>query len=223
MPLKQRAVNDEQRLERRQVLLEAAWQLFQDNSYEKINIADVAHVAGLAKGTVYLYFPTKEALFLAVQAEQLVGWFDELEQELSGLGGVGDASRVASIICATLSRRPALTRLFAILHTVLEQNIDYPTALAFKKLLLERILRLGTTLEASLPFLQPGQGAQTALWIYTFLLGLQQLTNPAPLVREVIAHEPGMGVFAFDFCHECQAAVTTFLIGLENRKNENGL
>ena len=219
MAIKKRAVTDEQRQERRQVLLEAAWALFQETPYEKINIVDVAQSAGLAKGTVYLYFTTKEALFLAVQAQQLAEWFDALEEELSGLGGKGDAPQVAGIVCGTLSRRPALTRLFAILHTILEQNIDYPTALAFKQMLLERITCLGAALEACLPILQTGQGVQAAMWIYTFLLGLQQLTNPAPLVREVIVSEPGMEVFAFDFCRECNAAVTALLSGLENRRN----
>lgn len=217
--IKKRAVTDQQRQERRQVLLAAAWELFQENSYEKINIVDVAHAASLAKGTVYLYFATKEALFLAVQEQQLAEWFDALEDGLSGLGGVGDAPQVAGIICGTLSRRPALMRLFAILHTILEQNIDYQTALAFKQMLLQRITRLGTALEAGLPIMQTGQGVQAAMWIYTFLLGLQQLTNPAPLVQEVIAREPGMEVFAYDFCDECVAVVTALLSGFENRRN----
>jgi len=219
MAIKKRAMTNEQRQERQQVLLEAAWGLFQGNPYEKINIVDVAKAAGLAKGTVYLYFPTKEALFLAVQTQQLVEWFDALEDELSGLGGKGDPPQVAGIICLSLSRRPALTRLFAILHTILEQNIDYPTALAFKQILLKRITRLGTALETCSPILQTGQGVQAAMWIYTFLLGLQQLTNPAPLVREVISREPGMEIFAFDFCRECNAAVTALLSGLEDRRN----
>lgn len=211
---KQRAITDEQRQERRQVLLDAAWQLFQENPYEKISMAEVARVAGLAKGTVYLYFSTKEELFLAVQEQQLVEWFDALESELAHLAGSGDASEVANAICDTLGNRPALTRLFAILHSILEQNVDYPMALRFKRMLLARITRLGAALEVSLPILQPGQGAQAAMWIYTFLLGLQQLTNPAPVVRKVITQEPGMHVFAFDFCCACKMVVATLFAGL---------
>ncbi|MFZ6029611.1 MAG: TetR family transcriptional regulator [Chloroflexota bacterium] len=216
--IKQRAVTDEQRRERRQVLLGAAWQLFQNNPYEQINVVDVARVAKLAKGTVYLYFGTKEALFLAVQEQQLIEWFDVLEKELSALAGCDDVFDVATVICGTLSARPALTRLFSILHVVLEQNIDYPTALALKRMLLERITRLGEKLEACLPVLQPGQGAQAAMWIYTFLLGLHQLTNPAPVVRDVIKNEPGMELFSFDFCRECKSVITTILVGMTTQK-----
>jgi AcrR family transcriptional regulator len=220
LTIKQRAINDEQRLERRQALQDSAWQLFQKNSYDEISIVDVAHAANLAKGTVYLYFGTKEELFLAVQEQQLAEWFDTLEKGLTSLSGSGDVSKVANIICDTLNKRQALTRLFAILHIILEHNIDYPAALAFKQILLERITRLGAALERCLPILQPKQGAQVAMWIYTFLLGLHQLANPAPVVRDVIAREPGMEVFDFDFCHECKAVITALFAGLENRRNQ---
>jgi len=80
--------------------------------------------------------------------------------------------------------------------------------------------RLGAALEACLPVLQPGQGMQAAMWIYTFLLGLQQRANPAPVVNKVIAREPGMQVFAFDFCRECKTVVTTLFAGLENRRDQ---
>ena len=218
MSIKQRAVNDDQRRERRQVLLDAAWQLFKNKPYEQINIVDVARAAKLAKGTVYLYFNTKEALFLAVQEQQLIEWFDALEGELAALAGCDNVFDVASVICGTLGSRPALTRLFSILHVVLEQNIDYPTALVLKQMLLARITRLGEKMETCLPVLQPGQGAQSAMWIYTFLLGLHQLTNPAPVVREVIKNEPGMELFSFDFCHECKTFIITILTGMTKQR-----
>jgi AcrR family transcriptional regulator len=220
MAIKKRAVTGDQRQERRQVLLDAAWQLFQNTPYEQVSITDVARAAKLAKGTIYLYFNTKETLFLAVQEQQLKEWFDALEEEFLTLTGRADATEVAYVICGTLSVRPALARLLAILHVILEQNIDYPTALAFKQMLLERITLLGEKLETCLPNLQPGQGAQAAMWIYTFLLGLHQLTNPAPVVREVIQNEPGMEVFSFDFCAECKAVITTILTGMSKERRQ---
>ena len=216
MTIKQRAKTDEQRRERRQALVDAAWHLFQESSYKEISIEEVARAGGLAKGTVYLYFGTKEELFLAVQEQQLAAWFDELESQLAPLAGSGDAARVAGVVCKTLGDRPALTRLFAILHTVLEQNVDYQTTAELKRAMLGRITRLGAVLELALPALQPGQGTRATMWIYTFLLGLQQLVNPAPVAKEVIAREPGMEVFALDFCPECTAVVTTLLTGLSS-------
>ena len=61
-----RAIREDQKLVRRQQILDTAWGLFQENDYEHVNIIDVAKGAGLAKGTVYLYFKTKEELFLSL-------------------------------------------------------------------------------------------------------------------------------------------------------------
>jgi AcrR family transcriptional regulator len=47
---------------RRELILEAAMQVFSNASFADAKMDDVAAVAGLSKGALYLYFPTKEAL-----------------------------------------------------------------------------------------------------------------------------------------------------------------
>ena len=49
----------------------AALELFLANGYRSTRISDVAARAGVAKGTVYLYFPDKQALFAGVLGEVL--------------------------------------------------------------------------------------------------------------------------------------------------------
>lgn len=53
-------------------ILDAAQALFWRYGLKRTSIEDVAHEAGVAKGTVYLYFDSKETLFLEV-AERLYG------------------------------------------------------------------------------------------------------------------------------------------------------
>jgi AcrR family transcriptional regulator len=53
----------EQGLERKTQLLEAAQALFSTKGYSNTRIADICAAAGVAKGLVYWYFPTKESLF----------------------------------------------------------------------------------------------------------------------------------------------------------------
>jgi AcrR family transcriptional regulator len=47
---------------RRDLILDAALQVFANASFTEAKMDDVAAVAGLSKGALYLYFPTKEAL-----------------------------------------------------------------------------------------------------------------------------------------------------------------
>lgn len=49
-----------------QAILDAAERLFVRYGYRKSSMDDVARDAGIAKGTVYLYYPGKEALFRAL-------------------------------------------------------------------------------------------------------------------------------------------------------------
>ena len=53
-------------------IVEAARLCFVDNGFAATRIEDVAARAGVAKGTVYLYFPNKEALFEAVARANVV-------------------------------------------------------------------------------------------------------------------------------------------------------
>jgi AcrR family transcriptional regulator len=54
------------RSERRQKILSAAADLFSRNSYEAVQMRDIAGIAEVGKPTLYRYFPSKEELFLEV-------------------------------------------------------------------------------------------------------------------------------------------------------------
>ena len=53
-------------------LVAAALEVFVERGYEGTTLADVARRAGVTKGTIYLYFENKEALFKAVVRQTIV-------------------------------------------------------------------------------------------------------------------------------------------------------
>jgi TetR/AcrR family transcriptional regulator len=53
-------------------LIAAAFEVFAEKGFAATRLEDVARRAGLAKGTAYLYFPNKEALFKAALREAVV-------------------------------------------------------------------------------------------------------------------------------------------------------
>jgi AcrR family transcriptional regulator len=67
--------------ERRQEIVEAALHLFQTKGYERTAVQDVMEHLGIAKGTIYHYFRSKEALLEAV-IEKIV---DENVEQLRDL------------------------------------------------------------------------------------------------------------------------------------------
>jgi len=59
------ACTPDRREERRQAIIETAARLFAELGYSDCEMERVAAEIGIAKGTLYLYFPSKEALFYA--------------------------------------------------------------------------------------------------------------------------------------------------------------
>jgi AcrR family transcriptional regulator len=65
-PPRQRPTTASRRAVRAQKILDAATTLILRWGYDKTAIDDIAREAGVAKGTLYLHWPTREALFLAL-------------------------------------------------------------------------------------------------------------------------------------------------------------
>ncbi|MCA9929934.1 MAG: TetR family transcriptional regulator [Anaerolineales bacterium] len=214
MSIRKRAISNEQKGVRRQQILDAALQLFHETSYDAVSMAGVAAQAGVAKGTLYLYFKTKEALFLALQMQEFVDWFDEIDRVVGGENGRFSTSIFLSIIGRSLESRPTFTRLIAILHTVLEYNISYEEARQFKQMLRDRVYQTGALLEAKLDFLEAGQGTQLLLQIYALVIGFQHLANPAPIIVETIAADETLTLFDIDFLPAFLNTLQTILQGL---------
>src|SRR5215213_9635624 len=114
-----RAVREDQKERRRGEILDVAWRLFRGRSYGEITVSEVAREAGLAKGTVYLYFETKEEMFLSALERQLVAWFEYLDGRLREMRDDCDIPEVVGLLCGSLGKRPALVRALAIMHGVL--------------------------------------------------------------------------------------------------------
>ncbi|WP_161965803.1 TetR/AcrR family transcriptional regulator [Steroidobacter cummioxidans] len=71
---------------RREELLDAAQQLFVDKGIGATSIDDIASAAEVAKGTFYLYFPSKEALLHALQERFVAGFLERLEIAMDRCG-----------------------------------------------------------------------------------------------------------------------------------------
>jgi AcrR family transcriptional regulator len=211
-----RAISPEQKQERRRAILDAALQLFQETPFDAIGMGEVARRAAVAKGTVYLYFKTKEELFLALQSEAFESWFDEMDARLKEMQAAQESctvDRFVDLVGRSIQDRPAMIRLIAISHAVLERNIDFSAALGLKQALRSRITQTGSLLEACLPFLKPGEGAQLLLRIYALVIGIQSVAEPTPIVQQAL-EKPGMECFKINFLDEFSEILTALLNGL---------
>lgn len=201
MLIRQRAISSGDKLEKREAILDASMELLAKDDYYDISIARIARRAGLAKGTIFLYFRTKEELFLQLQIREYKTWFEEVNGRLHNLLNKKNKRSIDEFvkhITASVGNHPMMIRLAPILHIILERNIDYKTALEFKRFLLTEIHKTGQMIEQGFTFLLKNDGARFLLHLQILLIGLSQLSRPAPLVKQVIEKER-MEVFQLNF------------------------
>ena len=75
---------------RRNLILDAATEVFGRQGFEATRMDDVAKAAGVAKGLVYKHFPSKDALFEALVDRQGRVWAAQLRGALSTSDLSGD-------------------------------------------------------------------------------------------------------------------------------------
>jgi AcrR family transcriptional regulator len=79
-------------LRRRQMILDVARRVFREKGYAGATVPLIAKEAELAPGTIYLYFPGKDALY----AELLTEGYEILQQRLEEAAASGDAEQAAA-------------------------------------------------------------------------------------------------------------------------------
>ncbi len=208
-----RAYRPEEKELRRKAILAAAAQLLGACRYQDLRMVDLARRLGMGKGTLYLYFPTKESLFLAVLKAEMGGWFQGAAQRLEAMRPGEDPGRVAASLVRELLDRPLLPSLQAAVHGVLEQNVPREETLAFARFLQDGVNRVGASLGRAVPDLAPGRGAQFLLRFYGLVIGSQLMSGRPPSVAEALA-EPGLHVFDFTFEGIFTGAVVDLLKGM---------
>jgi TetR/AcrR family transcriptional regulator len=68
-------------------LLASALDLFVEKGFAATRVEEIAQHAGVSKGTLFLYFPSKEDLFKAVVRENISGRFAEWDDEINNFKG----------------------------------------------------------------------------------------------------------------------------------------
>jgi TetR/AcrR family fatty acid metabolism transcriptional regulator len=101
--------------DKREAILKAATQVFARNGYFQSQVADIARAAGVAAGTVYLYFRSKDDLLVSLFERTMR---DAIEEGRAALDGVQDPRerlrRIARLHLERLGRDRDLAVVFQV-------------------------------------------------------------------------------------------------------------
>jgi AcrR family transcriptional regulator len=129
-PIQEPGAKRERRKEARPgELLDAALDLFVEKGFAATRAEEVAARAGVSKGTLFLYFPSKEELFKAVVRENISGRFQEWNDEFQAFEG-STADMVRHCMKVWWERLGA-TRASGITKLIISEARNFPELAAF--------------------------------------------------------------------------------------------
>ena len=105
-------------------LLDAALDLFVEKGFAATRSEEVAARAGVSKGTLFLYFPSKEELFKAVVRENIVGRVNEGFAELQTFQG--SAAEMLRFAMLEWWNRVGATKASGITKLVMSEARNFP-------------------------------------------------------------------------------------------------
>ncbi len=173
-----RAIDDTEKAARRQTILDAARELFLSDISGLPSVISIARKAGLAKGTVYLYFKTKEEIFLAILAEDYEALMVEVIALLDNpLTPDELVDNLLATLIGFLDQNPLFMPLASMASPVLEQNVEIEIVGKFKLMLVDKINQIDERFQVTFPQFQKGQCGSLLLHTNALILGLWQMQN----------------------------------------------
>ncbi len=141
-PLAEQAPKRERRKEARPgELLNAALDLFVEKGYSATRVEEVAARAGVSKGTLFLYFQSKEDLFKAVVRENIANQFPAWHEEFKTFQG--SSADMLRYTLVAWWERIGKTRLSGITKLVMSEAQNFPEIANFYQ---EEVIQPGNAL-----------------------------------------------------------------------------
>lgn len=196
---KKRARTAKEKDLRRESLLAAALQLLLENRGCLPTVNAIAAQAGVAKGTAYIYFNSKEAIYMSLLEQQLYTWLDDVRHHLRFVRGDLLDGVIEALLCFQ-KKQPHLWILASLGHLQLEPAIDKKDLLSHKTKLAQgyRATARYITQIAGLPESHVDEAQARLIQSYAYLLGCWQLAEP-PVAIKSLLKGPGLTALQPDF------------------------
>jgi len=178
-PPYKRADRPEQKDERRHLILRAAAaELAHIDTADDFTISALARRAGLAKGTVYLYFDNKSAILMALLSDAVEGLLTDICAKLNKLAEPANAPKVAGAIRDSLKNSATSRRLVRLLKGLSED--PGPAHEEFQLRIHPLIEQADAIIVRRLPQLRPGEGHKIMRYSWALLFGLSEMVEKHP-------------------------------------------
>lgn len=183
--INRRARSAEQKALRRQAVLDAAETYFLEVGYEAFSMTQLARKAGVVKGTLYLYFKTREELFLTLYEQSLIRWSEVF---IASLTDLMPSKAYAQVLYKTASADGTLLPLLIRLEHVIEHNVAIPRLIKSKRVFINQVEVVAEHTSAALK-LSKAQAREIVKTMGVLLIGATRADQGPSLDKEELPRD----------------------------------
>ena len=108
-------------------LVAAARKIFSERGFHNATMEEIAQIAGVAKGTIYLYYPSKRAAYWAALEQGILAMLEATRRSMEAAGTV--EAKIRTFIECKISYCEQNRDFFKIYYSEFGQSLTHPARL----------------------------------------------------------------------------------------------
>lgn len=182
--MKSRAIDSNLKQLKKEKFQNMALELLSLGQFPLPSVNQIIQAAGEAKGTFYLYFKSKEEIYMEILTKEFEKFYSEFFIELTKSKKVSEA--IVKTFKSFTIKNPKIIYLATITPLILECNLNDEYLLNFKSSLWEITQKISSLISQS-SGIEFETSKNNFLISYSLYLSMWQHSNPAPHVQEIIS------------------------------------
>ncbi len=189
---------------RKEEIISACAALYEEKGFRETTIKDIGQRITLTRTGIYIYFETKEEIFLALLGREYDAWVAEMREVMDRKTAL-TRNDVADVLARTLTNRPRLLRLLSMNLYEMEANSRVERLVEFKKSFGASLETVDQLLRQYIPDMNEEQRTRFVYAFFPFIYGIYPYTSVTEKQMDAM-HEAGIPYqyqSAYELTFEC--------------------
>ncbi len=189
---------------RKEEIIAACAALYEEKGFKETTIKDIGKAITLTRTGIYLYFETKEEIFLALLGREYDAWVSEMREIMAGKTAM-TRDGVAEVLARTLTNHPRLLRLLSMNLYEMEANSRPERLTEFKKSFGASLETVDLLLRQYIPEMDEERRGRFVYAFFPFIYGIYPYTSVTEKQMDAMreAGIPYQYQSAFELTYEC--------------------
>lgn len=185
-------------------IISACATLYETRSFKEITLKEIGAATTLTRTGIYLYFETKEEIFLALLAREYDAWVGEMRDIMDGRE-VMSRGEVADALARTLTDHPRLLRLLSMNLYEMEANSRPERLSAFKRSFGASLDTVDRMIRKYIPKMDEAARKRFLYAFFPFIYGIYPYTSVTEKQKDAMreAGIPYVYLSAYEITRNC--------------------